>query len=207
MSAMAAKTMQSVQTAANASTFSELIELAFQSYVQLLKKHPDFFGAPGQGGVDGQALFECACFAMHLPESGTVRASCSYLTHLVSASVGGGASNPALAAVVRSGGLKMVKNAVICAVNSDITSDNAEYVTNVFFYLGKHFFAELCQWLEAVVAEDGFPGPSIGRDKKQEFAQGLVKEKANKRKMQEVTRDFAATCFSLQGAGMVKGPV
>ncbi len=80
--------MQSVQTAANPSDFSDLIATAFQNFVQMLKKHPDFYtAAPQQGGVDAQALLDCACFSLGLPEVLAVKNATSYLTHLVAVSV------------------------------------------------------------------------------------------------------------------------
>ncbi len=200
MSAVASKTIQAVQSAPNPSNFSELIADAFQNFVQLLKKHPTYFGAPPQQpGVDTQGLFGLAVACLRLPESAAVRNATAYLTHLVTASATHGAGNPVLASVVRGSGLSMVKEAVVVAVTSDLATDNVEFMSGVFFYLGKHYFNELCAWLQQVVQEDGFPGPAITRDKKEEFANNVVKEKGNKRRLQEVVKDFAATCISLQG--------
>ena len=196
MSAMATKTLQTVQSARNASEHSELVATAFQNYVHLLKKHPDYFA---QGGVDPQALLDCACFSVHLPEQAPVKVATSYMTYLASSASPGQPGNVYLSPCVRGSGLRMVKEAVKCAVTSDPSTDNADLMTNVFFYRGKYFYQEYCAWLEAVVAEDGFPGPAIPRERKEEFARALIREKANKRKMQEATRDFAATCISLQG--------
>ena len=194
MSAVATKTMQSIQAASNASDYSELIANAFQNLTQVLKKQPDFYS--GEGCIDAQALFGCACFALHLPESDSVKAATSFLTHVVSAST---SSAPSLAVIVRSSGQNLVKEAVVVAVTSDLASDKAKQMTNIFFYLAKHYHNELCQWLQALVAADGFPGPAITKDKKEHFANQLIGHKNNKRKMQDVVLDFAATCISLQG--------
>ncbi len=97
----------------------------------------------------------------------------------------------------------MVKKAILVAVTSDLTMENVVHMTSVIFYLAKHYFNELCQWLPGVLGEEGFPGPAITRQKKEEFATCLLREKTNKRKMQEVMKDFAATCISLQGTAGV----
>ncbi len=200
MSAVATKTMQSVQKAANASVFSELMATAFQNFVQLLKKHPAFFSLPNQGGVDVQGLFSCACFCIRLPEAGAVKYATSYLTHLISASATQpGSSNPALANTVRGAGATMLREAISVAVNNSPTSDVVEQLSAIFFYLSKYYFEELCRWLEEVVKQAGFPGPAITEDKKREFATNLVQSRGNKRKVLDSLKDFIATCISIQG--------
>ena len=74
-----------------------------------------------------------------------------------------------------------------------------DYYVDVIFALNKNCFENLCQWLTNLVNNDGFPSVNISKDQKQQFASLVLKERANKRKMQDIVREFSLTCSGLAG--------
>ncbi len=201
MAAITQKTLHTVRTAPVPSVHSDLVATSFQAYAQMLKRHPDYFTGPDDGGVDVRALFDCACFTLHLPESSAARYSASFLATLVAASTAHAVTNPILASVVLEGGLSLVKSAVARAASAGGASSSSsplEFTTEILFALGKHYFEQWAKWLDVMAREEGFPSPCVTREKKEDFARRLLKEKGHKRKLQEITKDFSLTCQALQ---------
>lgn len=50
-----------------------------------------------------------------------------------------------------------------------------------------------------MVATDGFPSNNVTKEQKQHFASLVLKERANKRKLQEIVREFGLACSGLAG--------
>ena len=65
--------------------------------------------------------------------------------------------------------------------------------------MNKNYFDNLCQWLTSLVNTDGFPSNNVNKDQKQQFATLVLKERANKRKLQEIVREFSVACSGLAG--------
>ena len=53
--------------------------------------------------------------------------------------------------------------------------------------------------LTSLVNTDGFPSANVNKDQKQHFANLILKERANKRKLQEIVREFSLACSGLAG--------
>ena len=86
MADVATRTIQAIRTAPNPSDHVDLIASGFQSFGQLLKRHPGYFRRPQQpAGADAAALLDTACRTLHLPETQAVKYSCSYASNLASA--------------------------------------------------------------------------------------------------------------------------
>ncbi len=198
LSAITRKTLHTIRSAPVPSAHSDLVATSFQAYSQLLKRHPDYFTAAEEGGVDPRALFDCACFTLHLPESSAAKYSASFLTCLLAVGAAQTVTNPVLDAVVREGGLALLKSAVSRAVTSSSSSNYLEFAADILFSLAKYYFTHLTKWLDAMVKDDLFPSPCVPKEKKVAFAMRLLKEKGHKRKIQEVTKEFALTCQVLQ---------
>ena len=74
-----------------------------------------------------------------------------------------------------------------------------DHYVDVLFALNKKYFDNLCQWLTSLVNTDGFPSANVNKDQKQQFASLILKERANKRKFQEIVREFSLACSGLAG--------
>ena len=76
-------------------------------------------------------------------------------------------------------------------------SSFVDHYVDVLFALSKKYFDNLCQWLTALVNTDGFPSNNVTKEQKQHFASLILKERANKRKLQEIVREFSLACTGL----------
>ena len=74
-----------------------------------------------------------------------------------------------------------------------------DYYVDILFALNKKYFDNLRQWLMEMVATDNFPTANVSKEQKQQFATFVLKERTNKRKLLEVTREFSLACCGLVG--------
>ena len=80
-----------------------------------------------------------------------------------------------------------------------VNSSFVDHYVDVLFALNKKYFDNLCQLLTGLVNTDGFPSANVNKDQKQQFATLILKERANKRKFQEIVREFSLACSGLAG--------
>lgn len=122
------------------------------------------------------------------------RYACSFLANFVNVS----RDHPPLNMIVDRHGEILFKNTMQCMCDSAASSFVDHYV-DVLFALSKKYFDNLCQWLTALVNTDGFPSNNVTKEQKQHFATLILKERANKRKLQEIVREFSLACTGLAG--------
>ena len=72
-----------------------------------------------------------------------------------------------------------------------------EYYVDILFALNKKYFDNLRHWLTEMVNTDNFPTANITKEQKQQFATFVLRERTNKRKLLEVTREFSLACCGL----------
>merc|ERR1712141_100266 len=97
------------------------------------------------------------------------------------------------------GGEILFKNTMQCLGGDSAASSFVDHYVDVLFALSKKYFDNLCQWLTALVNTDGFPSNNVSKEQKQHFATLILKERANKRKFQEIVREFSLACSGLAG--------
>merc|ERR1712126_82751 len=81
-----------------------------------------------------------------------------------------------------------------------------DYYVDILFALNKKYFDNLRQWLSSMVNMDNFPTPNVSKEQKHQFATFVLKERANKRKLLEVTREFSLLWFSRDRVCHANGP-
>lgn len=161
---------------------------------QILKKSPTLLIMGAGVDIDIGQLFQCGCGCLGFPESGPVKYACSFLSHFINVS----RDHPPLNAIVNRHGEVLFMNVMQCLGGSASNSFVDNYV-DIIFALNKKYFDNLCQWLTALVNTDGFPSGNVNKEQKQQFASLVLKERANKRKLQEITREFSLACTGLAG--------
>ena len=165
---------------------------------QILKKSPILLtsGVGTDEEINLTQLFQCACGCLGFPENGPVKYACTFLAQFISAS----RENPPLNLIVNRHGEVLFMNTMQCiGGESAISSSFVDHYVDVLFALNKKYFDNLCQWLTSLVNTDGFPSPNVNKDQKQQFASLVLKERANKRKLQEIVREFSLACSGLAG--------
>jgi hypothetical protein len=162
---------------------------------QILKKSPSLLTSGGSDEIDTAQLFQCGCGCLGFPESGPVKYACSFLSNFVSVS----RDHPPLNAIVNRQGETLFMNTMQCLGGESAASSFADHYVDVLFALNKKYFDNLCQWLTTLVNTDGFPSSNVNKEQKQQFANLVLRERANKRRMQEIVREFSMACSGLAG--------
>ena len=162
-----------------------------------MKKSPILIAAMGETDeINLSQLFQCACGCLGFPENGPVKASSSFLAHFVNVS----REHASLAQVVNRQGEVLFMNTMQCiGSESSFSSSFVDQYVDVLFALNKKYFDNLCQWLTSFVNTEGFPSVNVNKEQKQQFASLVLKERANKRKLQEIVREFSLACSGLAG--------
>ena len=141
-------------------------------------------------------LFQCACGCLGFPENGPVKYACNFLAQFISTS----RDHPPLNVIVNRHGEVLFMNTMQCiGGESAVSSSFVDHYVDVLFALNKKYFDNLCQMLTSLVNTDGFPSANVNKDQKQQFANLILKERANKRKFQEIVREFSLACSGLAG--------
>ena len=85
----------------------------------------------------------------------------------------------------------------IACVGGESARSFTEYYVDILFALNKKYFDNLRHWLTEMVNTDNFPSANITKEQKQQFATFVLRERTNKRKLLEVTREFSLACCGL----------
>lgn len=152
----------------------------------------------GQGNeaIDLVQLFQCACGCLGFPENGPVKYACNFLAQFVNTS----RDHPPLNGIVDRHGEVLFTTTMRCVGGeSAMSSSFVDYYVEIILALSKKYFDNLCQWLTGLVNTEGFPSANVTKEQKQQFASLVLKERANKRKLQDIVREFSLACSGLAG--------
>ena len=83
---------------------------------------------------------------------------------------------------------------VIRCVGGEASRSYIDYFTDIILALNKKYFDNLCRYMNTMVTMDRFPTEICTREQKEHFARMVLKERANKRKLQETVREFSLLC-------------
>ena len=89
----------------------------------------------------------------------------------------------------------------ISCVGGESARSFTDYYVDILFALNKKYFDNLRHWLTEMVNTDNFPTANVTKEQKQHFATFVLKERSNKRKLLEVTREFSLACCGLVSQG------
>ena len=183
---VSAVTLAHIQTTGNVSDHVDLVTVFFQMMTQVVKKDAKMFDPAG--GIECAQLFLCAQFCLKLAEVSAVRCASYLLSQLISAS----GSNPYINSVILENGHQLVKQ-LILSISSVNGIHYADYFAEVLLALNKKHFNQLCQWMNGFVEEPDFPTKRVTKVQKQKFAELVLKERSNKRKLSAIVREFNIT--------------
>ena len=185
------RTTKEMGKSSNPSDYSDLIASFFCIVSQVIKKSPVLLTTEG---VDLVGLFNAACGCLGLPENGPVKYSAQFLNHFIGIS----REHQALTAIVNQYGSRLFQTTMAC-IGGESARSFTDYYVDIIFALNKKYFDNLRQWLMEMVNADNFPTQNVTKEQKQQYANFVLKERANKRKLLEVTREFSLTCSGLVG--------
>lgn len=169
---------------------TDVVEAFMLLLSQVLKKvRHVFFEA--ENNVNG--LFQAGVMGMTLPENHTVKASCSFLTELISQT-----DVQAVKEVIISQG-EILLDRVMRAIGGDSPRLIMESVADVLFALSKHYLDQMRVWSEAFINKDGYPSERCSREDKDRFIKGILRERTSKVKVRTLVKEFTLLCRGLLG--------
>ncbi|XP_059479172.1 importin-13 [Neocloeon triangulifer] len=176
----------------NVAEHTDLVESLMHVLAQVLKKSPQLFLNPQ---LDLGLLFHFAILSLGMAESSTVKAAISFL----SCFIGQSREMEPLQVVVHTQGEELVRKILAC-IGGESSRTISELMSDLLLALNKKYFDYQTRWLQNLMAVDGFPSIKVSPEVKQSFVKNILKERANKRKMQENVREFSLACRGMIGS-------
>ncbi|XP_078316554.1 importin-13-like [Crassostrea virginica] len=139
-------------------------------------------------------LFHSALQSLSLPEHQTVKATCSFLGEFLSA----GESTPVIKALVQEKG-SLLLDKILRLVGGEAARGLVENLSDIFLMLNKHYPENMPIWMNQLLKQEGYPSPKVTREDKEIFTKSILREKINKRKIREVSKEFSLKCRGMFG--------
>lgn len=186
------KTLQHVQAASNPSDHADLVSTFYSVLSNMIKKNRQFFG--GHASLPMAQLIQFACACLNLPEVSTVKNAASFLTNFIVVS----RDAPQLAGIVNQMGETIFRQVIFSIGGNSSNKSFVDYYADVLLALNKNYFDNLCSYVNGLVKEDGFPSEKITSQQKTHYGQLILRERANKRKLLEIIREFSLVCSGME---------
>lgn len=184
--------IRTIQSGATMSDHADLIDCFFSMLAQVLKKQAGLFV---NDELDSALLMQCAIHTLTMPEQHPVKSAASFLTQLVTVS----RDTEVLVPLVNQHGEQLFMQ-VMKSIGGEANRSFIDYFTDILLALNKKYFDNLCRYMNAFVSTDKFPSELCSKESKENFARLVLKERANKRKLQETVREFSLVCRGLIGS-------
>jgi len=143
-------------------------------------------------GVNLIGVFTASIGCLGMPEDGPVNKSSKFLSHFIRAS----REIAQLGTIMDQHGETLFLTTMRC-IGGESSRTYTDYYVDILFALSKSYFDKLRQWLGSMVGLHNFPTAHVNEELKRQFATLLLKERVNKRKIQEDTRKFSLACSGL----------
>ncbi|XP_065210283.1 importin-13 isoform X2 [Planococcus citri] len=177
-------------TPENVSEHTSLFEHFYSFCANVLKKNSKLL--LHTDGINWVSLFRYAGFALCAQEATTVKAASLFLSNVITIS----REQEALVMIVQDNGFELVYH-IIIAIGKVSPRNCLDHIADVLLALSKKYCDWLSRWLNEILAQEDFPSPKATRGAKERFATSVLKEKANKRRLQDTTREFSFLCRGL----------
>uniref|UniRef100_A0A1B0G997 Importin-13 n=1 Tax=Glossina morsitans morsitans TaxID=37546 RepID=A0A1B0G997_GLOMM len=166
------------------SNIAETIEMFYACLLQIVKKIPQSLD---DKAIAYDRLIFYALKAMTLPENGPIRTSIQFLSHFVMQS----RNYPQMTVAVLTAGEEILKTAVVC-VACVTPRQQVEKFADIFLSVNKKYPAELAIWLRNIMLQSpNFPTNLVDEAEKSRFITQIIREKVNKRLLQQHITEFA----------------
>ncbi|XP_053395746.1 importin-13-like [Mercenaria mercenaria] len=169
---------------------TDIVENFMLLLAQVLKKTKHMLFESGNN-ING--LFQAGVVGLSLPENHTVKASCSFLTELISQK-----DVAAVQEVVMSQG-EVLLDRIMRAVGGESPRMIMESIADVLFCLSKHFLEQMRIWSQDFVTKEGYPSVRCTSEDKDKFIKAVLRERSSKMKVRAVVKEFTLLCRGLLG--------
>ncbi|KAJ1531786.1 hypothetical protein ONE63_000442 [Megalurothrips usitatus] len=169
---------------------SDLIQAFYNMHLKLMKK--DINMVAQSVGENLSEIFKCGIVSLSLPECGASKASAAYLSYFIL----GSREMPQLNQIVKECGQELTTRILRC-IGGETPRQSLDPIIDVLLALNKKYCEDLSRWLTSMLTQENFPTHRPSVQEKEQFAQAVLRERANKRKLQEKVRAFSLLCRGL----------
>ncbi|CAD7092399.1 unnamed protein product [Hermetia illucens] len=166
----------------NFSNISDVVEMFYNVNFHIVKKVPE---AISNGTVDLNRLISYALRAITLPETGAIRYGIQFISHFITQS----RQYPIMMQTVLDKGEDIIRTAILC-IGCHTPRPHVDKFADIFLAANKKYPAELVVWMK-MLGTYNFPTPVIENDDKMKFMSQIVRERVNKRLIQNYISEFA----------------
>ena len=166
-----------------------------QSFMDLLtrviKTVPEFLISNEE---QQKSVIKCALIILNYPEAPTIKATSNFLITYINFS----SCFSTAKEMVEYVGRDIIIQSLLC-IGGVAPRHTIDHFAEIILALNKNFVTLLSSWLNEVFTKDGFPTVNASSTQKEHFRRAVLREKASKRRMKEIVKDFSLACRGLQG--------
>ncbi|XP_050081937.1 importin-13 [Anopheles aquasalis] len=170
------------------SRIADLIETFYAFNTRISKKIPICYS---EVQIDCMQLVDYATKCMMLPEMPPMKKSVAFLTTFIKESP----KHPIMGNVVLAQGENILRSTFLCIGGTALRSQ-VEVFAEIFLALNTRYPTEFVQWMKLLEIPN-FPTAFVSAGEKEQFMRKVIKERVNKRLVQEHVRKFAAVCRNI----------
>ncbi|KAG5682378.1 hypothetical protein PVAND_011734 [Polypedilum vanderplanki] len=167
------------------SDISDLVESFYALNTKIVKKIP---GAYTSENMDFIKMMNYALKGVTLPETGAIKKSASFIATFVKES----RNHINMTNTVLLKGEDIIKTSLMCIAGA-IPRVNVDVFGDIFISLNTKYPSEFIIWMK-ILETPNFPTTYINPEEKINFMRSIIREKVNKRLIQDQIKRFAAKC-------------
>lgn len=146
-----------------------------------------------------KSVIKCALIILNYPEAPTIKSASNFLiTYINFSSCFSSAKE-----MVEYVGRDIIVQSLLC-IGGVAPRHTIDHFAEIILALNKNFVSLLASWLGEVITKEGFPTVNASLTQKEHFKKAVLREKASKRRMKEIVKDFSLACRGLQGMAYVR---
>uniref|UniRef100_A0A182NUZ9 Importin-13 n=1 Tax=Anopheles dirus TaxID=7168 RepID=A0A182NUZ9_9DIPT len=170
------------------SRIADLIETFYAFNTRISKKIPICYS---EVQVDCMKLVDYATKCIMLPEMGPMKKSVAFITMFVKEST----NHPVMMNVILAQGENIVRSTFLC-IGGTALRTQVEIFADIFLALNFRYPTQFIQWMKLLEIQN-FPTAYVSASDKEQFMRKVIKERVNKRLVQDYVRKFAALCRNI----------
>ncbi|XP_058447120.1 importin-13 [Malaya genurostris] len=167
------------------SDVADLIETFYLFNTRIIKKMAVCYSAVQ---ADCIKLIEYAMKSMMLPETGPIKKSVGFLSVFIKES----RNYPLMMNAVAAQGENLLRNTFLC-LGGYTPRAHVDVFADIFLALNCKYPSDFARWMK-LLEKPNFPTFFVSATDKEQFIKKVIKEKVNRRLVQEHVRKFAAMC-------------
>lgn len=140
------------------------------------------------------SVFECGLIGITMPEDHTIKSSCAFFVAWISNSD----KHSSLQQCLQQHG-KSLLELVLKAISGAVPRKAVENMGDVMYAMVKESFSTFSGWITELLPSPHLELPLVTKDQRINFARLILRNKVNKRQVQDAVREFSLMCRGLHG--------